>query len=151
MQKKNPIALFIVVADDDPDDHQLVKEALSECDQNHIVTSVFNGRQLMDLLEQKGFYKHDFVKLPDLIILDMKMPILSGLEALELIKANQNFKNIPVYMLSEMNMKEHVEKAMSLGADDFFTKPLNYGELRDLMGQVCKRASQKMTNSDQKN
>src|SRR4051794_22776882 len=121
MSDLSPVALFIVVADDDTDDHQLIKNAFQECSKNHIITSVFNGRQLLDLLNQKGFYKHDFERLPDLIILDLRMPLMSGLEALEAIKKTDHLKDIPVYILSETNMQETVQKAKELGAEDFFT------------------------------
>jgi len=140
-EQKLKIDLYIVVADDDPDDHQLIKDALKECNQNHIVTSVYNGEQLLDLLNNTGFYKRELLRDPDMIILDMRMPILSGMDVLKIIKSSEKLKHIPVFILSEMNMKHDVQTAMNLGIEDFFLKPLKYEALRDLMGEVCKRTT----------
>jgi len=139
------VDLYIVVADDDPEDHQLIKDAIRECNKNHIVTSVFNGQQLLDLLNNTGFYKREMDRIPDMIILDMRMPILNGMEVLKIIKDSARLKDIPVFILSEMNMKHDVQKAMNFGIEDFFIKPLKYDALKDLMMGICKRTTDRNT------
>jgi two-component system, response regulator len=135
------VNFYIVVADDDPEDHALVKNALSECNLNHIMSSVYNGSQLMNLLNKKGFYKTESLKKPDMIILDLRMPIMSGLEALKKIKSDLNFKDIPVYVLSDMADKNIYNEARELGAADCFKKPLDFEELKNLVQTMCKSAT----------
>jgi CheY-like chemotaxis protein len=129
--------LHIVVADDELEDHELIKKAIKECDLNYIVTSVYNGMQLMNLLHKKGFYKTENPNNPDLVILDLKMPIMDGFEALKQIKNNEQFKHIPVYILSESSHSDHKRSTAELGAEKFYTKPFNYGELQGMVSEIC--------------
>jgi CheY-like chemotaxis protein len=129
--------LYIVVADDNPDDHDLIKEAVRECNQNHIVTSVYNGQQLLDLLHHREFYKIEQDIVPDLILLDLLMPITSGLEALEEIKSVAKLKNIPVYVLTAFDSNKDLQRAMELGATSYFMKPLRYQELHEVVREIC--------------
>ena len=141
MNRPDPVGLYIIVADDDIDDHNLIREAVKECDRNNIVSSVYNGRQLMDLLLQKGFYKHDFENLPNLIVLDVKMPIMSGIDALREIKQDPTLKRIPVFVLTETDNREMAAEALELGAEDYFTKPLSYDDLKQLILGICGRVT----------
>ncbi len=131
------VNLYIVVADENLDDHELVKSALNDCDLNHIVTSVYNGEQLMDLLHRRGFYNTQISHLPDMIILDVKIPLIGGLDVLEQIKSNDRFKNIPVYILSSAKTQSDAEKAVALGAVDYFVKPHGYADLANLIKKIC--------------
>jgi DNA-binding response OmpR family regulator len=74
---------------------------------------------------------------PDLFILDISMPGVSGIDFLEFLRHRENFKNIPVVMLSTETSDVMVDKAMALGADGYVTKPVALAEL-DL---AIKRAS----------
>ena len=134
------VSLYIVVADDDPEDHALVKNALSDCNLNHIMSSVYNGTQLMNLLYKKGFYKNESLKKPDMIILDLRMPIMSGLEALKKIKSDVNLKDIPVYVLSDNTDEEVIKQVKELGALECYQKPLDFEELKSLVHTMCKSA-----------
>jgi len=134
---KTKVDLFVVIADDDIEDHKLITRAVKDCNLNHIVTSVYNGRQLLDLLEKNGFYRTDINRQPDLIILDLKMPIMDGFEVLREIRNNTEFETIPIFVLSESTDPDTKMKSLSLGARKFFTKPFSYEELKSLMRGVC--------------
>jgi CheY-like chemotaxis protein len=133
------IELYIVVADDDIQDHQLIGKAVKKCNLNHIVTSVYNGVQLMNLLLKKEFYKTDTTRIPDLIILNLKMPVLDGFGALSEIKKHQELKNIPIYTLSEANLN-YEKKAMSLGS--------RLEELNGLVMRICEEIGSQKINQD---
>ena len=60
--------------------------------------------------------------LPDLVLLDLILPILDGFEFLKQIKADNNLKNIPIIVLSNLDQKENIEKGISLGASDYIIK-----------------------------
>ena len=141
--KAEEVNLYIIVADDDMQAHALIKKAVSECGLNHIVTSVYNGLQLMNLLLGKGFYKTDGLRLPDAIILDLKMQVMDGFEVLEKIKGLEKFKNIPVYVLSGSHSSRDKKKSEELGAKGFYTKPVNYARLAKTVMEICNSAQKK--------
>ena len=68
--------MIIVMADENLSDHDRVKKAARECKVNHVFTSVYNGSQLMDLLLKKGVYYTAETVSPDLIIMDVDLPVV---------------------------------------------------------------------------
>jgi CheY-like chemotaxis protein len=134
------VDLYVVVADDDVDDQKLITEAVKDCGVNHLVTSVYNGLQLMNLLLRKGFYKGDFDRLPDIIILDLKMPVMDGYAALKEIRQNDRLKDIPVFVLSDAQPGDETIKVAEHGGHKFYSKPFSYGELSQLMHDICSEA-----------
>jgi two-component system, chemotaxis family, chemotaxis protein CheY len=70
---------------------------------------------------------------PDLLLLDINMPGVSGIDFLEFLRRRQDFKNIPVVMLSTEAADVTVDQAMALGADGYVTKPVAIEELEDVM------------------
>jgi len=129
--------LYIVVADDEIEDHKLIKGAIKKCDVNYIVTSVYNGMQLMDLLLKRDFYKTDSFRAPDLIILDLKMHLLDGLEALNQIAEHPHLREIPVYVLTVSRDNKDKDEALRKGACAVYSKPLNRGSLDELVKSIC--------------
>lgn len=123
----------IVVADDDTDDQYLIREAIQQSGIKHNVTAVYNGLQLLDLLRCKGIYKDAEPRRPDLIILDLNMPVLEGSAALENIKSDQSLKDIPVYILSTSTHSVDIEKCKNLGANQFYPKPYQFGKLKAII------------------
>src|SRR6478609_1684879 len=116
--------LIIVMADANLSDHDRVKKAARECKINHVFTSVYNGSQLMDLLLKKGVYYTAATVSPDLIIMDVDLPVISGFEVIKAVKSNPNLKNIPVYFLTNIKAEDIKTKAIELGASGYFIKPL---------------------------
>jgi CheY-like chemotaxis protein len=129
--------LLIVMADGNIHDHDMVKKSARDCDVNHVFTSVYNGMQLMDLLLGRGAYAGSSHRMPDLIIMDIKLELIDGFEALKQIMLNPNTKDIPVYILTKEKKEADVDKAMKLGARDYFKKPLKFEELHALIGKIC--------------
>jgi len=131
-----PGTFHIVVADDDDDDQFIIREALQElCAEQVVISSVYDGVQLLDCLNKKGLFGRE-TKGPDLIILDINMPLMNGVEALENIKSNGSFRNIPVVMLSTLRTIERVDKCALLGALNFYTKPNNITDYKVIFQQV---------------
>jgi CheY-like chemotaxis protein len=131
------VDLYIVIADDNIEDHRLITRAVKECNLNHIVTSVYNGHQLLNLLLKQGFYKSETLRMPDLIILDLKMPILDGFGVLEEIRKYPELEKIPIYTLSDSQFQDDKERAVALGSSHHYPKPFGFEKLRDLMGTIC--------------
>jgi CheY-like chemotaxis protein len=112
------MAKTIVVADDDPDILSIVSMSLET--QGYTVHKATNGREAVDLTKQ---YR------PDLIIMDMMMPIMSGYEAVQELKADDGTKSIPIVGLSAKAMATDMERATDVGIDGYITKPFRIAQV----------------------
>jgi CheY-like chemotaxis protein len=119
----------IIIADDDIDDQIIIKSALSGIGKHVEVTSVYNGFELLTTLKNHNTQ-------PDVIILDINMPVMDGLEALIKIKQDEQLKNIPVYILSTMRSREKFEDSKGKGAARCFSKPVTFAAYRSLICSI---------------
>ena len=128
--KNNKKPIVILVAEDDPDDRFLAKEALAVSKINNELYFVENGVELMDYLYRRGIYK-DPAKSPrpGIILLDLNLPRKDGREALKEIKDNPDLKKIPIIILTTSSAEEDILKTYNLGANSFITKPVTFDGL----------------------
>ena len=103
----------VLVVDDVPLNLTLVTKMLSRFDFK--MRTAANGLQALDAVREQR---------PDLILLDVLMPLMNGFETLEILRANPATADIPVIILSALNSNEDVVKGYNLGANDFITKPI---------------------------
>lgn len=109
---------YIIVADDDPLLGDLVRFKLAP--DGHRILVVENGQAALDAIA---------LETPDILILDSMMPILSGKQVLQQIKASPATASIPVLMLTARKGQDDVVAALQSGADDYITKPFMPDEL----------------------
>jgi CheY-like chemotaxis protein len=116
---------YILYAEDDVDDQELLIEMMSKASPDLRVLCVYDGYDVLHFLEnlQPGS------RLPCIILLDINMPGLDGLQTLKLIKDHDTYKSIPVIIFSTSNSQKDKDTAMSLGAENFNTKPVKPEEL----------------------
>ncbi|TVP65906.1 MAG: response regulator [Nodularia sp. (in: Bacteria)] len=127
------------MADDDEDDHILVREALRESQLLIDLHIVSNGEELLNYLHHRGLYTDKSqAPRPGLILLDLNMPKKNGLEVLRDIKTNPLFRRIPVIVLSTSNDKEDIYRTYDLGANSFITKPVTFTALVEIMKNIGK-------------
>ena len=124
--------LTIIVADDDPDDHILVRDAFRDNCSCVKLKFVHNGQELLDYLSDEEKV------LPGLILLDINMPTMGGLEALAHIKKNPKLINIPIIIFTTSNDKEIVLESYCLGANSFINKPDSFQKLEEIIDIVSK-------------
>jgi two-component system response regulator len=117
----SPIFNF-VIADDDPDDQYALQKVIWDNNQQHKITSVFNGMQLLEYLLRTGTYKNCSEPAPDCIFLDVNMPLINGYEVLEKIRSTKSLRHLKVHVVTSSSCKEEKEKLLQMGADGFFTK-----------------------------
>lgn len=132
--------LYIVVADDEIEDHKMIKSAIRKCNISYIVTSVYNGMQLMDLLLKRAFYRTDSYRAPDVIILDLQMQLLDGFEVMKQIRELEHLRDIPVFVLTVSRQQADHQKALEYGAHEVYTKPSSARDLQPLINSICEYA-----------
>ncbi|MEQ9443295.1 MAG: response regulator [Cyclobacteriaceae bacterium] len=129
MNESNLKTITILMADDDPDDRVLTKDALEENRLANDLHFVEDGEELMDYLYQRGKFNAENAPRPGLILLDLNMPRKDGREALAEIKAEPRFKHIPVIVLTTSKAEEDIFKTYDLGVSSFITKPVSFDDL----------------------
>jgi len=121
---------ILVMADDDPDDREFVREAFEQSGFAGEFRFVEDGVELIDYLSQSCKAEGPAATPPpDLILLDLNMPRLDGSEALAMIKSDPRLRRIPVVVFSTSSSQEDIEKSYDLGVNSFVTKPASFQEL----------------------
>lgn len=128
--------VVILIADDDPDDRLLTKEALEENRLANDIKFVEDGEELMDYLTQRGNFNPENAPRPGLILLDLNMPRKDGREALKEIKENSALKSIPVVVLTTSKAEEDIVKTYGLGVNSFISKPVTFDGLVEVTRQI---------------
>lgn len=124
----------ILYVEDNPDHILFVTRALKKINENINVIAVENGRDALSMLQM---YNEGERVLPKLILLDLNMPGLSGLDILKEIKAHEDLKLIPITMFSTSDSDEDVKRSASLGANAYVVKPNGYQKLVESLTQIC--------------
>ena len=117
----------IYLADDDEDDRMFMRRALRESGCQAAIVETENGQELLQLLHQRK--DDDDIKL---IILDMNMPIMNGLEALQAIRADQAYQYIPAVIVSTSAEPELIREAYRSGINAYIKKPSSYAALNTI-------------------
>ncbi len=131
-REQKPVEILLV--EDDPADVQLVQEGLQEAAVSNSLNVVHDGVEALSYLRGEGQYAA--AVLPDLILLDLKMPKKGGLEVLAEIKADSILRRIPVIVLTTSDAPDDILRAYDLQASLYVTKPENLDEFDRVMGLV---------------
>ena len=120
---------MVLVVDDEPDIVDLIRMSLNLA--NFDVLTASNGSEALKVLESTK---------PDLVLLDVMMPQMTGFEVCERIRALPSLKNLPVIILTAKGQKEDAEKGLSVGADDYIIKPFDPTELAEQVRSMLDKA-----------
>ena len=123
------ISRTIFMIDDDDEDQELFCDILSSIDPTIECIKPYNGEQAIDLLMGVSG------PLPDLIFVDLNMPVMNGFEFLKVVKSSQSLHHIPVIIYTTSSDLNH-KKAMKLGASHFLTKPSSIQELKSQLKKL---------------
>ena len=118
---KEPIEILLV--EDNPGDIRLTKEAFKDCKIESNLSVVMDGDEAIEYLKREGKYQ-DSVK-PQLVLLDLNLPKINGLEVLKEIKSNVKFKMIPVIILTTSKAEEDIVNAYTANANCYINKPVD--------------------------
>ena len=131
--------LTILMADDDPDDCLLVRDAIEETGASYELYVVRDGEELVDYLHRRGkFARPHVAPRPDLILLDLKMPKRNGHEALADVKNDPELRKIPVVALTTSRASNDIQMAYDLGVNSYIRKPATFRSLVDTMRILLK-------------
>ena len=129
--------ITILLAEDDSDDRYLISEALDESDVESQLYIVENGEELLDYLRHQGkFADTNKYPRPELILLDLNMPLMDGREALAQIKKDPDLNKIPVIVLTTSQAGEDIQKTYGLGITGFISKPMSFSGLVEIMQSI---------------
>ena len=120
----------ILLAEDDADDRELFCEALSDNLKRINIHCTENGQEALDKLEH-------FTVMPDMIFLDINMPVMNGWQCLKKLKETEAYKHIPVIMFSTSSHQRDANIALDLGALCFFTKPGDFNQLKNILEVIA--------------
>jgi CheY-like chemotaxis protein len=118
----------ILLAEDNPNDVELTLEALSENRLGNHVVVVSDGAETLDYLYRRGTFAGRQTGNPALILLDVKMPKVDGIEVLRQIKSDTQLKSIPVVMLTASREEMDLIKSYALGVNAYVVKPVDFQE-----------------------
>ena len=129
----------ILMAEDDPDDRQMTKEAFAESHLANDLRFVEDGVELMDYLHRRGKYADPATSpVPGLLLLDLNMPRKDGREALREIKADPRLKHLRVVVLTTSQAEEDIHKTYDLSASSYIAKPVTFAALLEVIQALGK-------------
>lgn len=128
----------LMFVEDNDDDVALFKRAFEKGKCDYKLTILPDGAEAIDYLYRKEKYKNiDPNEIPQLIILDLKLPKINGLEVLEKIKTDTKLKYIPVIILSYSALKQDINKCYELGANSYLIKPVDFNFFVEQIRHLC--------------
>jgi DNA-binding response OmpR family regulator len=118
----------ILLAEDNPRDVELTIEALSMSHLANEVDVVRDGVEVLDYLWRRDKFAARDATTPTVVLLDLKMPRMSGLEVLREIRASEEFHSLPVVMLTSSREERDIVESYALGINAYVVKPVNFQE-----------------------
>lgn len=123
-----PYLRRILLAEDSARDVELTLEALSEFNLANEVIVVEDGVEVLDYLHCRGKFEGRVSRLPAVVLLDIKMPRLNGIEVLREIRATEAFRDLPVVMLTSSREERDIVESYELGINAYVVKPVDFQE-----------------------
>jgi CheY-like chemotaxis protein len=133
MESKSMKPAHILLVEDNEGDILLTLEAFEECQVKIEISVARNGKEALDFLFQNGAFINE--KKPDLILLDINIPIFNGYEVLARIKSDSNLKKIPVIVLTTSSHQRDLDKAYEYHCNSYIIKP---PEIKEFFNVILK-------------
>lgn len=127
----------ILLVEDNPDDEALTVRALAKNNIRNDVIVARDGREALDYLFCRGAHANrDPARMPEVILLDLKLPKIDGLEVLKAIRADERTKLLPVVILTSSKEERDIIDGYSLGANSYVRKPVDFVEFTEAVGRL---------------
>jgi two-component system, response regulator len=130
-------AIDILLVEDNPNDAELTVRALKKRNLANRLTVVDDGVEALDIIFARGKYTSRVnANQPKVVLLDLKLPKVSGLEVLKEIKSDARTMNIPVVIVTSSREDPDIAEAYALGANSYVVKPVNFEQFLEAMGSL---------------
>lgn len=126
----------ILLVEDNLSDAELALSALNEYNLANKVAHVKDGPEALDYMFRTGKYAGQNIAIPKLILLDLKLPKLNGLEVLKKLKEDKRTKKVPVIMLTSSKEEPDIDQAYTLGANSYIVKPVEFEKFVEALKNV---------------
>ena len=131
------IAAEIILVEDNPSDADLIKRALNKNNVANKILHLKDGQEVIDYLFGEGQWKgRTTANTPKVILLDLKMPKVSGIEVLKKIKSNEETRSIPVVILTSSKEDPDIKECYKLGVNSYVVKPVGFEEFSTTVAQL---------------
>jgi two-component system, response regulator len=128
---------IILLVEDNPDDEVLTLRAIKKKRIANPVVVVRDGREALDYLFGEGAYHdRDLRDLPAVVLLDLKLPKVDGLEVLHILRSNPLTRLVPIVVLTTSNEEQDIVKSYSFGANSYVRKPVDFEQFTQAVGQL---------------
>ena len=135
MENENTVEILLV--EDNPNDVELTLRALKKYNLANRIHVVKDGEEALDFMFAKGKYLHrDTRDLPKLILLDLKLPKIDGLEVLEKIKSTESLKSVPVIILTSSQEEKDIINSYKFGVNSYIVKPVEFKKFIDSVQEI---------------
>jgi CheY-like chemotaxis protein len=128
--------VIILVAEDDEGHAGLIRKNLGRAGIANEIKHFRDGQEIVDFLFRQGNNEHRLSGVPYILLLDIRMPKLDGIEVLRLIKSDNELKKMPVVMITTTDDPREVERCHSLGCNNYITKPVEYDTFVNAIRQL---------------
>ena len=126
----------ILLVDDSPLDAELAIRGLKELNLANNVVWVKDGEQALDYVYRRGKFEGRAGVGPRLILLDLKMPKVDGIEVTRIIKGDEKMRHIPIVIMTSSKEERDISQSYSLGANSYIVKPLDFESLANVASQA---------------
>jgi CheY-like chemotaxis protein len=128
--------VVILIADDDAGHVRLIEKNLNRAGLNNRIERFENGQQILDFFYKRGPGKHREPDTSYLILLDIRMPQVDGVEVLRRLKADPELRKVPVSMLTTTDDPREVARCHELGCNNYLVKPVDYDRFAEAIKQL---------------
>lgn len=130
-------AVEILLVEDNPDDVELTLRALKNQNISNHIEVVRDGAEALDFIFCTGQFEHRSMEnAPKLVLLDLKLPKVDGLEVLEKIKSDPRTKAIPIVVLTSSTEERDIVESYKLGVNSYITKPVDFEQFSESVRQL---------------
>ncbi|HUX53789.1 MAG TPA: response regulator [Williamwhitmania sp.] len=126
----------ILLAEDNLNDVELTLSALEDLNIANKVVVVHDGVEALEYLRREGKYKERSEENPGVVLLDIKMPRMDGIEVLKTIRQDPNLKKIPVVMLTSSREENDLVRTYEMGVNAYVVKPVDFNQFVDAVKQL---------------
>ena len=134
MQEETLGVVDVLLVEDDPGDVYLIREAFAHNKVHNALHVVSDGVAALDFLRRRGAYPE--APRPDLVLLDLNLPLKDGREILAEIKADEDLRTIPIVVLTTSEADEDIARSYDLGANAYVTKPVDFDRFIEVVRKI---------------